>query len=59
MSAAAPASAFVLYDPIGPDDPFGRQMLLNLDARGCPLRGITGAPDLGGAVQVDPGLAPS
>ena len=25
---------------------FGRQMLLNLEARGCPLRGIRGAPDL-------------
>ena len=32
----------------GPADPFGRQMLLNLEARGCPLRGISGAPDLEG-----------
>lgn len=46
VASEAPASCVVLYDPIGPDDPFGRQMLINLEARGCPLIGIDGAPDL-------------
>ena len=46
LSSSAPAAAFVLYDPIGPDDAFGVQMGLNLRARGCPLRGVAGAPTL-------------
>ena len=41
---ASPASAHALYDPMRPDDAFGRQMLLNLEARGCPLLGIRGVP---------------
>ena len=42
-------AAVVVYDPTRPDDAFGKQMLLNLAARGCPLRGIGGAPDPEGA----------
>ena len=29
---------------INPDDAFGRVMLRNLQARGCPLRGLVGCP---------------
>ena len=45
------ASAFVLYDPIRPDDPFGRQMMMNIESRGSPLRGIEGAKDPDGQVN--------
>jgi tRNA wybutosine-synthesizing protein 4 len=37
-------ASIVIYDPIRPDDAFGRQMLINLEARGCPLLGISHAP---------------
>ena len=40
------AAACAVYDPIRPDDAFGRQMGANLEARGCPLVGIPGAPSL-------------
>ena len=43
--SSSPASAYALYDPMRPDDAFGRQMLLNLEARGCPLLGIRGGAD--------------
>jgi O-methyltransferase involved in polyketide biosynthesis len=33
-------STCVIYEQVNPDDPFGRQMMINLHARGCPLRGI-------------------
>ena len=41
-AAAFPTAAVVVYDPTRPEDAFGQQMLLNLSARGCPLRGISG-----------------
>jgi O-methyltransferase involved in polyketide biosynthesis len=40
-AGAFATSAVVLYDPTRPDDAFGRQMLLNLRARGAPFVGIT------------------
>jgi tRNA wybutosine-synthesizing protein 4 len=39
-----PEAACAVYDPIRPGDAFGRQMAANLEARGCPLVGVTGAP---------------
>ncbi|CAG9466985.1 unnamed protein product [Pedinophyceae sp. YPF-701] len=36
----------VVYEQVNPHDSFGKQMLLNLEARGCPLRGIFGTPTL-------------
>ena len=33
----------VIYEQVNPDDPFGRQMMINLHARGCPLHGIIGS----------------
>ena len=36
----------VVYDAIRPEDPFGKQMLLNLEARGCPLLGRDAQPAL-------------
>jgi len=38
-------AAAAVYDPIRPDDAFGRQMAANLEARGCPLVGVPGAPN--------------
>lgn len=32
--------AFLIYEMICPDDPFGKMMMANLEDRGCPLRGI-------------------
>jgi hypothetical protein len=33
-------AVFVNYEQVRPDDPFGRQMMQNLELRGCPLLGI-------------------
>ena len=44
-AGALPTAAVVLYDPTRPHDAFGKQMLLNLAARGCPLVGIAGGAD--------------
>lgn len=30
----------VVYEQVNPNDPFGRQMMFNLQARGCPLKGV-------------------
>lgn len=35
-----PESMVVVYEQVNPHDAFGKQMMLNLQARGCPLRGI-------------------
>ncbi len=34
----------LIYDMIGPDDPFGKQLILNVESRGCPLPGIRSFP---------------
>ena len=34
------AAALVLYEQVNPDDAFGKQMMMNLSVRGCPLLGI-------------------
>lgn len=36
---------FANYEPINPSDPFGRQMIANIAARGSPLLGIAAYPD--------------
>ena len=41
--------AFVAYDPIEPDDAFGRQMMMNVESRGCAFAGIRDAPTVDGA----------
>ena len=46
LAARLPTAALAVYEQIRPEDAFGRQMLLNLAARGCPLRGIAGTPSL-------------
>ena len=35
-----PAAVIALYEQVNPHDAFGRQMMLNLSLRGCPLLGI-------------------
>ncbi|KAK9914942.1 hypothetical protein WJX75_002652 [Coccomyxa subellipsoidea] len=39
-------AACIVYEQIKPGDAFGRQMLTNLECRGCPLRGLQATPDL-------------
>eukprot|EP01025_Chloroclados_australasicus_P045242 TRINITY_DN4939_c0_g1_i5.p2 TRINITY_DN4939_c0_g1~~TRINITY_DN4939_c0_g1_i5.p2 ORF type:complete len:332 (-),score=32.89 TRINITY_DN4939_c0_g1_i5:253-1248(-) len=34
----------VVYEQICPDDAFGKQMVMNLEQRGCPLRGLKATP---------------
>jgi tRNA wybutosine-synthesizing protein 4 len=41
--------AFIAYDPIEPDDAFGRQMMRNVESRGCAFAGIRDAPNVDGA----------
>jgi tRNA wybutosine-synthesizing protein 4 len=40
VAALFPTAAVAVYEQIRPDDAFGRQMLRNLEVRGCPLLGI-------------------
>ncbi len=35
-----PESMVIVYEQVNPHDAFGKQMMLNLRARGCPLKGI-------------------
>ncbi|GLC52824.1 hypothetical protein PLESTB_000672500 [Pleodorina starrii] len=35
-----------IYEQIRPDDAFGRQMVSNLEMRGCPLKGLPATPTL-------------
>ena len=39
-------SKMVVYEQINPHDAFGRQMCLNLESRGCGLRGLYSTPTL-------------
>lgn len=43
------SGAFVSYDPIEPDDAFGKQMMRNVESRGCAFAGIRDAANVSGA----------
>ncbi|KXZ50455.1 hypothetical protein GPECTOR_16g629 [Gonium pectorale] len=45
-AGAFPNAAMVIYEQIRPDDAFGRQMVSNLEMRGCPLKGLPATPTL-------------
>jgi len=42
---------FMSYDPIEPDDAFGRTMIRNVESRGCAFSGIYDAPDVASAAR--------
>ena len=42
---------FMSYDPIKPDDAFGRTMIRNVESRGCAFSGIYDAPDVASAAR--------
>ena len=44
--ASCPSSAFLLYEMVRPDDAFGREMVANIETRGCPLLSIRTYPGL-------------
>eukprot|EP01023_Acetabularia_acetabulum_P013416 TRINITY_DN16453_c0_g1_i2.p1 TRINITY_DN16453_c0_g1~~TRINITY_DN16453_c0_g1_i2.p1 ORF type:complete len:193 (-),score=21.85 TRINITY_DN16453_c0_g1_i2:53-631(-) len=44
-------SIMVIYEQIQPDDAFGRQMVTNLEQRGCPLRGLKATPTIQAHIQ--------
>jgi tRNA wybutosine-synthesizing protein 4 len=39
-------SIFLLYEQIKPEDPFGKEMVKNIEARGCRLKSIHTYPSL-------------
>ncbi|GIL80746.1 hypothetical protein Vretimale_9150 [Volvox reticuliferus] len=41
-----PNAVMAIYEQIRPDDAFGRQMVSNLEMRGCPLKGLPATPTL-------------
>ena len=46
VAGAFPDLTVVAYEAVGPDDAFGRMMVSNLEARGCPFRGIHAYPSI-------------
>eukprot|EP00667_Euglena_gracilis_P018208 EG_transcript_19313 len=44
LLGAFPLSSVLLYEAVQPDDAFGQMMVRNLQARGCPFRGIHAYP---------------
>ena len=40
ISSSFPESLCIVYEQVNPNDAFGKQMMINLAARGCPLKGI-------------------
>jgi tRNA wybutosine-synthesizing protein 4 len=42
----------VMYDMIGPSDPFGQQLIYNVESRGCPLPGIRTFPSKAAHTQL-------
>jgi tRNA wybutosine-synthesizing protein 4 len=46
LASVLRTAVVVVYEQIRPDDAFGRQMVTNLEARGCPLRGLRSTPSL-------------
>lgn len=45
LSSMFSEASMLIYEQVNPHDPFGRQMMANLDARGCPLKGIISSLD--------------
>ncbi|KAF8820908.1 leucine carboxyl methyltransferase [Cardiosporidium cionae] len=50
-SAVKAPSAFIVYEQTNPTDPFGRTMVENLEARGCPLLGLHKYPTITSQIE--------